>query len=349
LSVTNTNRWKLGLFVTLGCGLLVGILMWLGISQLQQRTTPAYFYFDETVNGLEIGSPVKFRGVSIGSVDEIMPAPDRRNIEVLAGLFVERLENFGIAPEELERGAPAHRFVSDDLRAQLVTSALTSVSFIQIDVFDPPPPRRTYTFPTPWETIPTTQSTFKSLEEGLRGVLSGTDGQPGLTDLPGEILSRFDRVILDLDLASSMSQLQATLKEARDLMAALRTAPLVDAHSQTSAALELAIVDIGRLAAGLAGEPGSPGQAERIAASFESMGASVEDADFTGAMDSLRGAGEGFRGSGVELTALVREMRASLVHLQATLVSLENLTNLLARDPGSILHGRSPQPLPFRR
>ena len=39
-------------------------------------------YFDESVQGLEIGSPVKFRGVTIGTVADIDIAPDRRHVEV---------------------------------------------------------------------------------------------------------------------------------------------------------------------------------------------------------------------------------------------------------------------------
>lgn len=347
MSATNTNRWKLGLFVTLGCGLLLGVLMWLGISQLQRRTTPAYFYFNETVNGLEIGSPVKFRGVTIGSVDEILPAPDRRNIEVLAGLYIDRLENFGIEPEDLEQGTARTTFVSDDLRAQLVTSALTSVSFIQIDVFDPAPPKPSYTFPTPWETIPTTQSTFKSLEKGLMDAL---DRFPHVAQLTEELLRSLNQGVEDLQLANLSSDVRETLKVARELMQTLETSPLVDKQSETYVQLNRTLEEIGTLAAGL---NGPDGQIERTVARFDSVGAAIQDdfegSDFPGAVEAMRDAGVALTSTNHEVTALLRDMRGGLDRFQAALSSLQELSDLLSRDPGALLHGRSSRPMPFRR
>lgn len=347
MAVTDTNRWKLGLFVSLSCALLVGSLMWLGISQLQRRTTPVYFYFDETVNGLEIGSPVKFRGVTIGGVDEILPAPDRRNIEVRAGLYVDRLENFGIALEELKQSNSERSFVSDDLRAQLVTSALTSVSFIQIDVFDPPPPRPTYTFPTPWETIPTTPSTFKSLE---RGIMDALDSFPRLSAQAESLLEGLNRGVEDLQLAGLSKDLRELLESGRSLMDDLRTSPLVDRSSETYTQLDRTLLELGDLAAQL---NGPDGQVERVVARLDSVGAAIEadfeGSDFPGAVEAMKGAGRALEGTTDEVTVLLREVRGSLDRFEATLSALQELATLLSRDPGSLLHGRSYRPLPFDR
>ncbi|MFT7487032.1 MAG: hypothetical protein ACI9F9_002891, partial [Candidatus Paceibacteria bacterium] len=137
MTASNTNRWKLGLFVTVGVGLSIGSLMWLGISQLQRRTTPAYFYFSESVNGLEVGAPVEFLGVELGRVEEIFPAPDRRHIEVRAGIYVDTLEAWGILPSRYLNPSADRPAVSDDIRGQLVRGALTSVAFIELDIYDP--------------------------------------------------------------------------------------------------------------------------------------------------------------------------------------------------------------------
>ncbi len=347
MSATNTNRWKLGLFVTTGCSLIIFALMWLGISQLQRRTVPAYFYFNETVNGLEVGSPVKFRGVTIGSVDEIIPAPDRRNIEVLAGLYVDVLENFGIAPELLNRATAQGSFIPDDLRAQLVTSALTSVSFIQIDVFDPPPPKPTYTFPIPWETIPTTQSTFKSLE---RGIMDALDRFPQVAELTVDLLERLNQGVDDLELAKLSADVQQALEVGHSLMSELRSSPFVDKQSTTILQLNRTLEELADLAAGLTGPDG---QVERAVARFDAMGAAIqadfEGSDFPGAVEAMRDAGEGLTGSSEELTALLRDMRGSLDNFQAMLLSLQGLTDMLGRDPAALLYGRSKQPVPFRR
>ena len=69
-----TNHWKLGLFLTAGFFSLVGALGWFGATRLEREAMEAHYFFDQDVNGLEIGSPVKFRGVTIGKVTTIRAA-----------------------------------------------------------------------------------------------------------------------------------------------------------------------------------------------------------------------------------------------------------------------------------
>src|SRR5690606_18835895 len=82
-----TNRWKLGLFVTLGFATGLLVLGWIGAERLRRETIELYYYFDEEVSGLDVGAPVEFRGVRIGKVSQIRAAPDRRNVEVTADIY----------------------------------------------------------------------------------------------------------------------------------------------------------------------------------------------------------------------------------------------------------------------
>src|SRR5207248_9557659 len=94
---TPTNHWKLGLFVVTASlvGLLVGV--YLGTRTLPRETVPYVSYFDETVTGLDNGSPVRYRGVNIGNVSAIAIAPDRRHVEVGYELAVSVLGRMGLA------------------------------------------------------------------------------------------------------------------------------------------------------------------------------------------------------------------------------------------------------------
>ena len=56
----------------------------LGARSLQKEVGRYVSYFDESVQGLDVGSPVKFRGVTIGTVGGIDVAPDHRHVEVRA-------------------------------------------------------------------------------------------------------------------------------------------------------------------------------------------------------------------------------------------------------------------------
>jgi len=61
-----TNQWKLGAFVvgSVLVGLAAAVVL---TAQTMQVVTVTYAsYFDEAVTGLEVGSPVRYRGVKIG-------------------------------------------------------------------------------------------------------------------------------------------------------------------------------------------------------------------------------------------------------------------------------------------
>src|SRR5688572_31983274 len=94
---TGTNHWKLGLFVLLGIALLFTSLVVLGASNWNKASVRYVSYFDESVQGLELGSPVKFRGVTIGRVAEIDIAPDRRHVAVSSELTLDKLDTLNLA------------------------------------------------------------------------------------------------------------------------------------------------------------------------------------------------------------------------------------------------------------
>lgn len=80
------NKLKIGLFVLVGFSVGIGLLIWLGASRYFERTRTVVAYFEESVQGLQRDSPVKFRGVFVGRVRAIRLAPDKRLVEVLIDL-----------------------------------------------------------------------------------------------------------------------------------------------------------------------------------------------------------------------------------------------------------------------
>jgi paraquat-inducible protein B len=346
MSASNTNRWKLGLFVTIGVAVTVGALMWLGVSQLQRKTTPAYFYFKESVSGLTVGSPVEFLGVEVGRVEEIFPAPDRRHIEVRAGVYVDTLEAWGISPSTYEPRHDGQTFVSNDIRGQLVTRALTSVSFIEIDIFDPAKyPVPTYTFPIPWETIPTVPSTIKSFERGLMDAL---ESWPKMAAKLESVLRRTDDGLGQINFEQINADLIGVLAGAEQLMVSLRSSPFVDGSSPTILKVDQTLDQLNLLVGDLRG---SKGAVERIVGSFEGTASSlqgkIEGSDIPGAVKAVEAAGSGFEETSQEVSQLMRELRNSLVQLDATLRSVQGIADLLARDPGALLYGK-PNSSPFK-
>ena len=65
------NKTAIGAFVIGAIALVVGIVVVVGSGKFFTTTIPCVFYFNGSVQGLSVGSPVTFKGVQIGEVNEI--------------------------------------------------------------------------------------------------------------------------------------------------------------------------------------------------------------------------------------------------------------------------------------
>ena len=117
MATTATNHWKLGLFVLLGVGAMLGALFWLGARRFRRESFPAVSYFDESVQGLDVGSPVKFRGVTVGTVADITIAPDHRHVQITSDVYVDALVRLGLRTRAPSRSALGQAFVLNSWNA----------------------------------------------------------------------------------------------------------------------------------------------------------------------------------------------------------------------------------------
>ncbi|AXH13887.1 MlaD family protein [Malaciobacter mytili] len=73
---TKIDFFKIGLFVVTLFFLLLGFIFWLGKYGISQEKEDSYIiYFKESVSGLNVDSPVKFKGVEVGRIDDIKINP----------------------------------------------------------------------------------------------------------------------------------------------------------------------------------------------------------------------------------------------------------------------------------
>jgi paraquat-inducible protein B len=131
----------IGAFVSGAIGLIVaGILIISGGRLLLTDKTSYVLYFQGSVKGLNIGSPVSFRGVNIGTVTDIQLVVGEKEGDIQIPVIIE-IDNTKFISRET--GKP--RIVDDDsiddlvaagMRAQLqLQSLLTGQLFIQIDFY----------------------------------------------------------------------------------------------------------------------------------------------------------------------------------------------------------------------
>ena len=108
------TKFTTGLFVLSGLLIAAIIIIWAGASDIFLKGSLYNVYFNESVQGLQVDSAVKYRGVEIGKVESIKVAPDNTLIEVVMKIELS---------EDLEKNA----------YAQLKTAGITGIVFIELD------------------------------------------------------------------------------------------------------------------------------------------------------------------------------------------------------------------------
>jgi len=246
-----TNHWKLGLFVVTGLAIGLAAIVALGLHRLNRDAFPVVTYFDESVQGLDVGSPVKFRGVTLGNVSTITVAPDHHHVEVWMRIYKEELARMGFDPSQ-----PRDPL----LRPQLASAGITGVKFVQFDTFSPeryPVPVLEFTPPEQYY-MPAVRSTLKSIEEIASEVLAKL---PKISDQLGDTLMEAKKSLRTLsDVARWLQGDESGLKKvlasfddtARSLTQAIRAAEL----SQTTSSVRVAAGSVNDAAGRLGGQTG---------------------------------------------------------------------------------------------
>lgn len=214
---TPSNHWKLGLFVVLGLALALGTMLFVGARSMRRETVAYTFYFDESVQGLEIGSPTKFRGVIIGNVSAITIAPDRRRVEVKSAMDTKELQRLGLVEEG---GGKVRLLTPPDLRVQLASQGLTGAKLLSMDFFDErafPPPALPFTPPVNY--VPTAVSTIKNLEDRLVAV---AEKVPEMMQQVSDTISRVNLLLSRIDTEGLSNEALATLKSTHRAVSSLQ-------------------------------------------------------------------------------------------------------------------------------
>jgi paraquat-inducible protein B len=124
------NPTAIGLFVVGALVLAVIGVGALGSNQVFDSRTTFISYFDESVNGLDVGAPVKFKGVPIGEVTDIKLRVDLQNetfqVPVQYAINLEPVTDTTGVPLNLDDPELLREQIGDGLRAQLQLESIAS-------------------------------------------------------------------------------------------------------------------------------------------------------------------------------------------------------------------------------
>jgi paraquat-inducible protein B len=312
-----TNHWKLGLFVVVGTVLGIAALTFIGTYGLHEDGLQYRSYFEEAVTGLETGAAVKFRGVTIGHVDTIGIAEDREHVMVSYELDAPTVHRLGWAGGE--RDQPRFH-VPRDLRAQLESQGVTGVKYLQLDYFDAQRyPLEPLPFATGPNTIPSTPSTFKSLEDS---VLRFVDSFPAIAERSLAVLEQVHGLLAQMQsqqlperAAGTLQHLDQTLVTVNAKLNALPVERLSEQAGTAVTQLNATLLQVQQLLARMDGDRG--------------LLASVKRASDT--VGDMAGRAHGM---GDDLDATLSDFRELTQTMQSFLDSLE-------RDPDMLFKGRA--------
>ncbi|MGD9764041.1 MAG: MlaD family protein [Candidatus Binatia bacterium] len=304
---TEAQKFRVGLFVILAVLIGLGTAIWLGASRFLSEEVLAVTYFAESVQGLDPGADVKYRGVPCGRVERIGIAPDRELIEV-----VMSLQRYS----ELLLEDPT-------LRAQLQLSGITGLRYVEID-------RRggdalnkfpALTFTPEYPLIQSTPSQFKAIEEAL-------------SDIYEKIVS-IDFAGISHDVRATLQAADRVLRDERVEAILANLSRVTDSAARVTQNVEKATEGV-RLA---------PVAAELKQAVAEAR-AMLNDVRHGPIGQELRGALREIEGLGRTTQSFIVDLRSLVERLNRTADNLQQLTDALGEQPSRLLFSNPPPPRP---
>ena len=320
------NPTLIGAFV-LGAIILgaVTVLLLAGGQWFQERSQHV-LYFEGAAQGLQVGAPVVFLGVKVGTVKRIQLGLDAENRRFMVPVTIELEPNMVQSPlgeqVDLRDRATIRQLVERGLRGQLkMQSLLTGQLYVDLD-FHPDKPARFIAGDSEVSEIPTIPTAVEEFASKLGGFPMDTF----LADLAG--VSQSLNIILSSEAARTIPvRLEATLAHLQSLSATLDRdgVPVLTGMREDLVEMRKALeaVRFAMLKVGEVAEAGSP-----MVASMEKAG------------EELAKTAQALQGLAGEESPTVRQLNTALQEISRAARALRLLAETLERQPEAVLHGK---------
>jgi len=333
------NKIAIGGFVVGAIGLAVLSLLMFGSGRFFQKKSMHVMFFQGSVKGLNVGAPVKFRGVDIGMVKDIQLTINPQDLEVYVPVYVEIFNNRisilgGESQKKFDPEEGINTLVTDmGLRAQLqMQSFVTGQLFINYDFYPESAikkvglDKKVYEVPTIPTTLEIVSQTAEDILAGLRevnfkeiveNISQITKGVNELVNSPDmrEAITNFNNALQDMQgIIQSMDAFMGAVNGNVDSVTDSFESTMQDTRklvNNIDSRLNSAASDVeGTLAAAQA----SFKKAESLLAEAEKLIASNSN--------------------------LRREIVMTLASMSDASHSIEELTDYLQRHPDSLIRGK---------
>ncbi|MCK4981979.1 MAG: MCE family protein [Victivallaceae bacterium] len=211
------NKFRLGLFVLAGTVLFIAGLFVLGLEGLFVKKAHFVTLFPESVQGLTIGSPIKYKGVPIGTVSKISIQVEDKLIRVDMDI---NLSSFS-AEKSIKNGDKMRLFRhfirkerEKGLRCRLEYAGITGLKYIELDYFKVKLPERLIAMPKLKKLstiyVPSTPSALKDILKLINASLeriAKVDFE-GLSNRLSDVLEGAEKIINGPKLLKAIDQME---------------------------------------------------------------------------------------------------------------------------------------------
>jgi len=341
------NPTAIGAFLLGGLALLILALLVFGGGQFFKHKLNWVVYFDTSLNGLNLGAPVKVQGVQVGIVKEIQLQLDRTQQRLMKPVVLEiepwRLASPDGTPLELsllsgdKRRKEFQRLIDAGLRARLeVQSLLTGLLYVDLDFHPHQAQRLTGLNYRDLPEVPSIPPTVDEMITTLEDVAKKIRSMP-LDVMVGDVsmtLADIRKLVGSEETRKSQAALTQALVKAQSVMEKLdRQLPTLTKNlDQTLGNLGQASRDISTTASAAT---------SAVREIHEHTGPVMRTAEQTllkasDALETTRAAA----GNVAEATASDSRLQDAVLELRRSAQSLRQLMDHLERHPDSILFGK---------
>jgi paraquat-inducible protein B len=306
---------RLGLFIVVAAVVILATAL-LFIQRIRSREViEMVTYTTENVNGLDISSAVRYRGVPIGRVSNIRADPVGNTIEITFEVYRDRLATIGANVTLFEKYAAEAVFPK--MRAQVIGNPVTGEAYVLLDIPRNPPPPMALTFKPSRPYVASMPSPLSTVQDRLPEVLDRAEATlQTLREIVGRIpdsLDRSDRFFTNVERIVRESHIPTLSAESRKFFAT------------TSTQVQQITTDLDKLI----------GTGGTLLALVEDARVSINGADLPGATKSAREA--------LDRTSLAADdLRRSLPAIRDSLQQLRELARALEEQPESVVYGPRP-------
>jgi paraquat-inducible protein B len=319
----------IGAFVVIGIVLAFFVVAFVGSFKAFKARQTFVIYFNSSVNNLNVGAKVKWKGVPVGQVSDIRIRWNQSEMSTAVPVFVQiDLDRLGL---ELDDPEVLRHEIANGLRARMnMESIISGMLYIELNYVPNagPPVMVEKDHVTP--EIPTVASPLDAIGDlafKIAENISEVDFKRISNNL-NTSLENLNRVLVDFDAAGMSRSVKSAANSVTSLAGSPKVVELLDNANAT-------ISDFRKIAQDLdtVGKP-LPGQVAALA----------EQARKT--MESVQATADQLRATSADNSELVTSLNDALRQLNAAARSANDLAGFLERNPNALISGReSPKEL----